>query len=320
MQFSASPPVAADALVVRDTESGLPFDYYFVGTDGARAYSRLRSVDQGAPDQDLERGFAVAIIEQREFAGEVWGHTRHGMWIAMSDLVPVRAPTFHGEQLADGKLELAWVVSESARALSKPAAMARTDRRLVRFQRVPVLEERVVNKDKFYRFDDTGWVSSKDVARPTLSAPPEEVKPRERWIDIEIASQTLVAYEGDRPVFATIVSTGRGAQGTPFATPVGVHRIWVKLIASTMDNLENDEAAEYYSIEDVPYVQYFDNAVGLHAAFWHNKFGRVRSHGCVNLTPRDAQWLFSFTAPHLPAGWSAVFPDDLEPSTVVRVR
>jgi len=67
-------------------------------------------------------------------------------------------------------------------------------------------------------------------------------------------------------------------------------------------------------------VQYFSDAVGLHAAFWHNKFGRVRSHGCVNLAPRDAQWLFSFTGPHLPAGWTAVFPDDLEPSTVVRVR
>lgn len=320
MQFSASPALSPDDLVVRDTDSGMPFDYFYVGTDGARAYSRLRSVDQGSPDQDLERGFAVAIVEQRAFAGDLFGRTRHGMWIAMSDLVPVRAPTFHGEQLSDGNLDVAWVVSDNAKALSKPAAQARTNRPLVRFQLLHVLEQRDVNKTRFFRFDDTGWTSSKDVAKPSIAPRPDEVGPRERWIDIELSSQTLVAYEGDRPVFATIVSTGRGAQRTPFATPIGVHRIWVKLIASTMDNLENDEATEYYSIEDVPYVQYFSNAVGLHAAFWHNKFGRPRSHGCVNLAPRDAQWLFSFTGPHLPAGWTAVFPDDLEPSTVVRVR
>jgi len=238
----------------------------------------------------------------------------------MSDLVPVRPPVFHGELLADGSLDLAWVVAENARALSKPLAHARTERRLVRYQLLKVLEEREVNKVRYYRFDETGWVTHKDVNKPALAPRPEGVGPRERWIDIDLASQTLVAYEGDRPVYATLVSTGRGAQRTPFATPVGVHRIWVKLIASTMDNLENDDAAEYYSIEDVPYVQYFSNAVGLHAAFWHNKFGRPRSHGCVNVAPRDAQWLFSFTGPHLPAGWTAVFPNDLEPATVVRVR
>ncbi len=320
LQFSASQPVAADDLVVHDTDSGMPFSYYFVGTDGAQAYSRLRSVDQGSADQDLERGFAVAIVEQRQYAGQEWGLTRHGMWIAMSDLVPVRPPTFHGELIADGKLDLTWVVSDNVRVLSKPMAQARTDRRLVRFQLIHVQEDRVVNKVTYYRIDDDGWVSGKDVARASVAPRPDGVGEHERWIDVDLASQTLVAYEGERPVFATLVSTGRGRQGTPTATPIGVHRIWVKLVASTMDNLENDDASEYYSIEDVPYVQYFDNAVGLHAAFWHNGFGRVRSHGCVNLAPRDAQWLFSFTAPHLPAGWSAVLPDDLEPSTVVRVR
>ncbi len=320
VRLSASQPISAAQSTVHDTDSGLPFDYFFVGVDGARAYSRLRAVDQGAPDQDLERGFAVAIVEQRSFAGQMWGRTRHGMWIAMSDLVPVRPPTFHGQIVTDGTLDFAWVVSDNARVLSKPAPQPASSRRVVRFQLLRVLEEKAVNKVTYLRFDDGAWISAKDVARPSLSARPVEVQPGERWIDIELASQTLVAYEGDRPVFATLVSTGRGAQRTPFATPVGVHRIWVKLIASTMDNLENDEASEYYSIEDVPYVQYFSNAVGLHATFWHNRFGHVRSHGCVNLTPRDAQWLFGFTGPHLPAGWTAVFPNDLEPSTVVRVR
>ena len=316
MQFDRAAPRAANDLVVRDTPSGLPFDYYFVSNDGARGYSRLRSVDSGSPDQDLERGFAVAVVEQREFQGDLYGLTRHGMWIAMRDLVPVKPPTFHGEKLDTGRLDLAWVVNDSAFVLSKPAAQARTSRRLVRYQLLRVLEEREVSKLKYFRIDEAGWVSSKDVRKPSSAPRPAEVAEHERWIDVEVATQTLVAYEGDTPLYATLVSTGRPA----VPTPMGVHRIWIKLVASTMDNLENDDAAEYYSIEDVPYVQYFSNAVGLHAAFWHNKFGFVRSHCCVNLAPRDAQWLFAFTAPHLPAGWTAVFPDDLEPSTAVRVR
>jgi len=67
-------------------------------------------------------------------------------------------------------------------------------------------------------------------------------------------------------------------------------------------------------------VQFFDRAVGLHGAFWHDGFGRPRSHGCVNLAPEDARWLFAFTEPKLPAGWSAVLPTPVEPGTAVRVR
>jgi len=129
----------------------------------------------------------------------------------------------------------------------------------------------------------------------------------------------LVAYEGTKPVFATLVSTGR-AEGT---TPAGVHRVWVKLRVSDMENLSDEEDEndhDRFSIEDVPYVQYFERGVALHAAFWHGDFGRPRSHGCVNLAPKDAAWLFGFTAPHLPAGWSAALPTALEPGTVVRVR
>ena len=83
---------------------------------------------------------------------------------------------------------------------------------------------------------------------------------------------------------------------------------------------ENDDADRHYSIEDVPFVQFFDKAVALHGAFWHRDFGHVHSHGCVNLAPLDARWLFGWTAPHMPGGWAAVFPSRVERGTAVRVR
>jgi lipoprotein-anchoring transpeptidase ErfK/SrfK len=117
-----------------------------------------------------------------------------------------------------------------------------------------------------------------------------------------------------------MVSTGKGAQGTERATPIGVHRIWVKLRSSTMDNLEDERATSNYAIEDVPYVQFFSKGVALHGAFWHHGFGRVRSHGCVNLAPLDAQRVFAFTGPKLPAGWTASLPSEVEAGSVVQVR
>jgi hypothetical protein len=62
-----------------------------------------------------------------------------------------------------------------------------------------------------------------------------------------------------------------------------------------------------YSIEDVPWVQYFQGSYALHGAFWHDNFGYVRSHGCVNLAPEDARTLFSWTEPKLPEGWHGAF-------------
>jgi len=280
----------------------------------------LRSADISAPDQAFEKGFAVAIEQQREHRGELWGRTTHGIWVPMSDLNPVRPTAFRGEELSDGNLDIGWVYTNNAHVYSKPSSFARTQRTLVRFQLLEILEVKQAQGKTFYRFADNAWATDRDVRKPSKAPPPAEAKPGERWIDIELATQTLVAYRGDQPVYATLVSTGKGRQGTPFATPKGVHRIWVKLVGSSMDNLEDEEAADYYSIEDVPYVQFFSRGVGLHAAFWHTKFGNVRSHGCVNLPPQDAQWLFRFTSPHLPAGWRAVFPSDLEPSTIVRVR
>ncbi len=320
VQFAGTPWLPPDEVSYQASSDGLPFRYYFVGQSGALAYYDIDSVDQASPDQELERGFAVTIAEQRQAYGETYGRSRHGLWIAMRELSAVRAPTFHGQAIEDGRMDFAWVVNPKAVMFSKPAATARTKTKLARFQRFTVLDSSTAAKKTFHRVGDEQWLDAADVRQPSIAAPPSSVAPNERWIDVELSTQTLVAYEGTRPVYATLVSTGRGAQGSEFATPKGEHRIWVKLVRSDMDNLEDEEANNYYSLEDVPYVQYFSKGVGLHAAFWHSGFGHVRSHGCVNLPPIDAKWLFSFTGPRLPSGWQATFPTDLEQGTVVRVR
>lgn len=321
------PLVAPRAWGVRPGADGLPFRYYFVGPDGSLAYERIDDVDVGEPVMTLEPGFAVAIVEQRSLARSLYGRTNRGLWVPMRDLGAARPLGFRGSDIegpvAD-TIRFAWVHVDRARLWSRHGTgFVANGRSRRRFDRVGYLETATSFQGTYARIDEHDWIAARNIRHPTVAPPPPEVHvaAAERWLDIELESQTLVAYEGDRPVFATLVSTGRGRGPThPSATPVGVHRIWVKLLTSVMDNLENDEASRYYRIEDVPYVQYFAKAVGLHAAFWHRSFGRVRSHGCVNLTPLDAARLFRWTGPRLPNGWTAALPTEFDPGTIVRVR
>jgi lipoprotein-anchoring transpeptidase ErfK/SrfK len=311
------------------TDDGLPYRYYFAARDGAFGFVNLASALDDAPDQELEPGFAVAVLEEQAAHGVKWGKTKKGRWVAMRELIPVRPFLFRGEAVEGGKLDMAWVVSDKASIYptEKPERSAGTR---PRFERMRVLDERPGKDGGMVRVESTTenqrtapvWMKAKDLSRPRAVAPPAEVPAdsADRWIDIDIAQQTLVAYEGQKPVFATIVSTGKGAPGSGFETRKGVHRIWVKIFTTKMDNLDKEEVERHYAIEDVPWVQFFDNAIALHGAFWHRNFGRVHSHGCVNLAPLDARWLFAFTGPHLPAGWTAVLPTKIEQGTVVRVR
>jgi lipoprotein-anchoring transpeptidase ErfK/SrfK len=319
--LSAEVP-AAPARVVGP--GGLAADYAFVQSGGASAYASLDEAEEGEADQELEGGWAVAIVEQRE----KWARTTKGLWIGKQDLAAAHPSLFAGEKVAEGDLDFAWVLADHASVWASPSIKDKPKDVRVRFQVVHVHEQsgpmvRVTERAS----TDVGWMLSSDLARPHLAAMPAEIASqavahaqRERWIDVDTATQTLVAYEGPRPVYATLVSTGRGPADGGSATPLGVHRIWVKIVASDMANVQHEDREAHYSLEDVPYVQFFDNAVALHGTYWHGDFGHPRSHGCVNLSPRDASWLFDFTEPHLPAAWSAAYPAQIDAGTLVRVR
>lgn len=319
---SLGAPIPPGIPAILPTKNGLPFEYYFVGPDGSSGYRHLAAMDTGEPDVALDAGFSVAVVERRTRDGDEVARTHGGLWVAARDLFPARPSTLRGETLSDADQNLAfgWVIAEAAPVYGTPQRFGAKVGERGRFERVPILERRT--RERVVKIGEGAFVDAKLVRQPTRVAPPVEIDAAagERWIDVDIATQTLVAYEGERAVFATLVSTGRGREGAPNATPKGIHRIWVKLFVSHMDNLEDDEAGRYYRMEDVPWVQYFSKGVGLHGTYWHRSFGEVHSHGCVNLSPLDAETLFHFTAPHLPSGWTAALPSPYERGTVVRVR
>lgn len=189
-----------------------------------------------------------------------------------------------------------------------PSSRAKVAGKLAWRTVVTVLEE----QNGFVRIDDDTWVARKDVRVSEVTEPPAGTRDDEKWFDIDLDDQVLVAYEGAKPVYATMVSTGKYGH----ATPTLITRIASKLERTTMASDKQD----VYSVADVPWTMFYDGNYALHTSYWHDGFGSVRSHGCINLSPHDARLLFRWSSPDVPPGWIAVRGDEDNPGSLVRVR
>jgi lipoprotein-anchoring transpeptidase ErfK/SrfK len=130
----------------------------------------------------------------------------------------------------------------------------------------------------------TPTISPSPTATQPLTATPALYDQTGRWIDVNLSTQMLYAYEGDTVVNSILVSTG--LPGTP--TQTGKFQIYVKYETTVM-------AGPGYYLPDVPYTQYYDGSFGIHAATWHNNFGTPMSHGCINMRLEDSKWLYYWT-------------------------
>jgi len=185
---------------------------------------------------------------------------------------------------------------------------------LSRYAVVTILGQGVVDGEAWYQIGPSQWAHSAYIRTVAVTPRPIGLGPDERWIAVNLSEQTLAAYEGDRMIFATLVSTGLPAT----QTPEGLFRIWAKLQTGKMSG-GSVEQGNYYYLQDVPGTMYFHRGYGLHAAYWHDGFGYPRSRGCINLSPRDARWLFDWASPSLPEGRRAVLSDEDSPGTWVYV-
>ncbi len=110
----------------------------------------------------------------------------------------------------------------------------------------------------------------------------------ERWIDVNLSTQMLTAYEGNLAVMSTYISSGVW----PYLTVTGQFEVYIRYQSQDMNGYRL--GYDYY-LEDVPYVMYFYKDFALHGTYWHNNFGTPMSHGCVNMTIPDAQWLYNWS-------------------------
>jgi len=205
--------------------------------------------------------------------------------------------------------QLAWTTNTAIGGGMKRQLAARTP--------LPVLETQAdkAGRPTAYRIGPLEWIPAADVRAFQPAAPPPMLELGERWIDVDVDAQILVAYEGDVAVYATLVSSG----GTTTPTEPGVYRMWLKESEADMKGLNGEDP---YSVATVPWTQFFspEKGLALHTAYWHDQFGSRRSHGCVNLAPRDARWLYFWSDPQVPPGWTMAAGMVESPGSIVRVR
>ncbi len=301
-------------------QPGNDLERFFVRSEGTFGYYSLETAELGPFDGQLEPGMAVAVVATGAGPkGDPFGLTTHGLWIPLRDLMPIRPSHFAGVELLGGR-RTGFVVSDSAAAYARPGQPMHPRTYHPRRTAVTPVERITHGSSGWWRLEEDGaFVKEADIAVSGDCTPPVEAAFGERWIDVAIGSQVLTLCEGSNPVFSTLVSTGRAAAGET-ATPLGVFRVWVKLMEQDMDNLDDPDAEERYGIEAVPWVMFFERGYGLHGTFWHDDFGTRRSHGCVNLSLRDARRVFDWAGPTVHPGWTAALPVPFDRGTLVRVR
>ena len=253
-----------------------------------------------------------SFLETFLFEGRRYGVTPLFELVPTDRLRPIRGSSYHGVLIGkDVKFPFALVRQFNAHFFALDAS----GNGLVDAGRAPwraAIE--LTGKQRFFRgrlhyeTRQGQWLSDLHVSRldPARRMPAWGSR-GERWIDVNLTKQTLMLYEGTEPVYATLVSSGEAGLEDPkhtTATKRGIFRIHTKHLTATMSS---DEVGEAFELRDVPYVQYFDReGYALHGAYWHDRFGTPKSHGCINLSPEDARRIFYFTEPQLPVGWHGV--------------
>jgi hypothetical protein len=251
-------------------------------------------------------GFAFVSVFEAE--GTHYGLTVDMAVLPLERLSIVKPSRFHGIVLEEPTpLPVVFARGRSIGVyVGDPKAQGlRFERRLDFREAVAVTGKRVqIGKVAYLEARDGRWIADGNLTRiDSLPEPPAWAQPGRKWVDVSLLQQILVAYEGTRPVFATLVSTGADGTGDPAttrSTVQGQFPIHTKHVTVTM---ASDAGDDEFDLREEPYVQYFKDGYALHAAYWHDGFGVPRSHGCVNLSPRDARWLFAWTTPSVPAAW-----------------
>jgi hypothetical protein len=294
----------------------VPRTAYYARRDGVPVFLTREDASAGRHDRLVEQGFSFTLLAGLRLNGRSFIRTRKGEIVPREDLYLYQPSSFKGREL-DGapKETIACSIGYKQTPIrDNPSAAARKIGNLPHHAWVTVQETAGRGDRRFARIAPGQWVSADSLRIFHFTAPPKGLGPNERWVEVLLRHQTLVAYEGDRPVFATLVSTGRWEH----RTPQGIFRARTKVAMSTMSNRLG--AGELYRVDDVPWIFYFQEGYALHGTYWHDSFGVPKSHGCINLAPTDARWLFAWAPPRLPPGWEAVETSGARPGMLIRVR
>ncbi len=252
------------------------------------------------PVRNVGDGFLYSTVQGALFneAGELWYQINYGEFVQAEDLHMVEISQFTGVKVnSQPERPFGWMVVDFWYSEAPDTEPSPTALKLPRYTFFEVFDA-VTGEDGWiwYNIGDSRWVRQTYVSLVEPTPRPEEIGENEFWVEVDLYEQSFAAYEGDRMVYAGLVSSGLNR----WPTHEGLFQVWDRQLATKMSGAEGK--IDYYFIEDVPHTMFFDYDIALHGAYWHDRFGYKHSHGCVNMPPYAAEWVFN---------WSAEAPNDL---------
>jgi hypothetical protein len=271
-----------------------------------------------SPKTDVVRGSTIGFLDSFDADGRSWVLTWDRGIVPRDRVKLYPESQFHGTALDDTiKLPIAFFRDAQPRMRrDESGQVVPAEGEWPKHGFVMVTDEQVEFNGKRYLVTKQDGlladVESVALARRSHAIPPHiqsQTEGRRTWIDVSIMQGWLVAYEYDKPVYATMIAAGRG--GIPkdgvdplvtASTPVGNFRITGKFVTATMVSNASKDIVH----DEVMYTQNFSGPYALHGGYWHDDWGKPKSGGCINLAPIDARRLFAWTDPQLPEGWHSV--------------
>ncbi|AKT41838.1 uncharacterized protein CMC5_060490 [Chondromyces crocatus] len=280
-------------------------------------------------------GSTVAYTQSFDADGRSWVVTSDQAIMPRDRLRPYPRSEFQGVWLRDGvALPIAYI-RKSARPTyrrTEAGAFEPTGEELARLSWVGLTgRTEGEGKARYVETKQAGvWLLESDTTvleqaeKIPFTKAAEPGAPPRKWLEVSVLGGWLIAYEEATPVFATLISPGRGGIPTKgvaaietAATPTGTFRVDGKFRTATMVSSTNDLIVH----SEVQYVLNFSGPHALHGAYWHDAWGEPKSGGCVNLAPIDAKQIFAWTDPPVPEGWHGMRAvSEMGRSTVVKIH
>ena len=272
----------------------LPYLYGQVVTNRAPVYGSSEDASKSRnPIYRMEGDLLYISYEYTDVINDVRVYmVAPGVWMNANDVHRIGPITFQGLIFSRTPHNpFGWVLTPvEKRSAPNYGPGSGTGDWLNRLNIIQAYGFEVIDGVEWVKISPSDWIEKRYVGlvRPMDKAPSDAID--DRWIEVNLYEQTIAVYEKNRLVFATIISSGID----PFWTRPGLFQVREKIETTPMSGAFEADRSDYYYLEDVPWAMYFDEARAFHGAYWHNGFGYPRSHGCVNMSPGDAQWLFNW--------------------------
>lgn len=257
-----------------------------------RVTSNLAVYDGAGGNLVEDLGLGYTYVTLHGAAQGDWAQIGDNRWVSAASLSEdVLISRFAGVRLPEEGLPytMAWTLRHLRASAVAGGEASENNPFMYRYTRVNLYAEVTLDDGVWYQIGVDQWIHQYDIARIMPIERPEAINTG-KWVSVDLYEQVLIAYEDETPVFATLVSSGLA----DWPTNEGTFNVYLRKERTTMSGANGQP--DFYLLEEVPWTMFFDGDIALHGTYWHDGFGYRQSHGCVNMSIMDANWIFEWSA------------------------